>query len=42
MKFEWDENKKRSNKEKHGIDFETATQLWNDNDRIEIQTLFPG
>jgi uncharacterized DUF497 family protein len=42
MKFEWDENKRRSNKEKHGIDFETATQLWDDNDRIEIQTLFPG
>jgi uncharacterized DUF497 family protein len=42
MKFEWDENKKRSNKEKHGIDFETATQLWNDNYRIKIQTLFPG
>jgi uncharacterized DUF497 family protein len=42
MKFEWDENKRRSNKEKHGIDFETATQLWNDNYRIKIQTLFPG
>ncbi len=41
MKFEWDENKSRSNKEKHGIDFEAATQLWNDKDRIEIQTAFP-
>ena len=42
MKFEWDENKSRSNKEKHGIDFEAATQLGNDKDRIEIQTSFPG
>jgi uncharacterized DUF497 family protein len=42
MKFEWDENKSHSNKDKHGIDFETATQLWNDKDRIEIQTSFPG
>ena len=42
MKFEWDENKSRSNKEKHGLDFEAATQLWNDKDRIEIQTSFPG
>jgi len=42
MKFEWDENKSHSNKEKHGIAFEAATQLWNDKDRIEIQTSFPG
>jgi uncharacterized DUF497 family protein len=40
MKFEWDENKNRSNKEKHGIDFEAAAQLWIDNNRIEIQTAF--
>jgi uncharacterized DUF497 family protein len=41
MKFEWDEIKNRSNKEKHGIDFEAAEQLWIDKDRIEIQTGFP-
>lgn len=41
MKFEWDENKNLSNKEKHGIDFEAAAQLWIDKDRIEIQTVFP-
>jgi uncharacterized DUF497 family protein len=41
MKYEWDENKSRLNKEKHGIDFNAATNLWNDKDRIEIQTTFP-
>ena len=40
MEFEWDENKSRVNKSKHGIDFNTATELWNDQDRIEIQTNF--
>ena len=41
MEFEWDENKSRANKSKHGIDFKIATELWNDQDRIEIQTNFP-
>lgn len=41
MKFEWDEIKNRSNKEKHGIDFDAAAQLWIDKDRIEIETAFP-
>jgi uncharacterized DUF497 family protein len=40
MKFEWDEKKSRANKSKHGIDFKTATELWNDPDRIEIQANF--
>ena len=40
MEFEWDKNKSRTNKSKHGIDFDTATELWNDPDRIEIQTNF--
>lgn len=31
MKFEWDENKNQSNIEKHGIDFETAARVFNDN-----------
>ncbi|WP_332420328.1 BrnT family toxin [Vibrio metschnikovii] len=35
-KFEFDENKSRSNFEKHGIDFYTAQGLWNDSDLIEI------
>jgi len=40
MNFEWDEKKSRVNKSKHCIDFNTATKLWNDPDRIEIQTNF--
>ncbi len=34
--FEFDEKKSRSNKTKHGIDFETALQLWDDPNRLEI------
>ena len=41
MNFEWDENKSRANQTKHGIDFETATDLWNDKYRVEIQTPYP-
>ena len=41
MQLEWDEKKSRANKSKHGIDFNTATKLWNDQDRIEIHTNFP-
>jgi len=42
MKFEWDEKKGLANKSKHRIDFNTATELWNDQNRIEIQTNFPA
>jgi uncharacterized DUF497 family protein len=42
MKFDWDEKKSRANKSKHGIDFNTAVKLWDDRDRIEIQTSFPA
>jgi uncharacterized DUF497 family protein len=42
MKFEWDEKKSRANKSKHGIDFNTSIELWNNQDRIEIQTNFPA
>jgi uncharacterized DUF497 family protein len=41
MKFEWDPEKSRSNKEKHGIDFESAREIWSDADRIEIQASYP-
>ena len=41
MNFEWNEQKSRANSAKHGIDFETATQLWNDGDRVEVHTIFP-
>ncbi len=41
MKFEWDDNKSISNKEKHGIDFETAKGLWQDENRVEITAPHP-
>lgn len=41
MDFEWDEKKSWSNKTKHGIDFETATDLWRDSNRVEIGTPYP-
>ena len=36
MEFEWDSEKERLNIENHGIDFETAMLVFNDDDRIEI------
>ena len=41
MKFEWDEKKSDINLSKHGIDFNNAVALWDDEDRIQIQTAFP-
>ena len=35
--FEYDDIKSNSNLEKHGIDFVTAQELWNDPDLIEVQ-----
>ena len=40
MEFEWDAKKSQANKSKHGIDFNDAIELWNDQDRVEIQTKF--
>jgi len=36
MEFEFDEQKSRTNKAKHGIDFVEAQALWNDPDLLEI------
>lgn len=36
MKFEYDLDKSRSNKAKHGIDFDEIQSLWNDPERLEI------
>jgi uncharacterized DUF497 family protein len=36
MIFEFDENKSRSNQDKHGIDFLEAQKLWDDPDRVEV------
>jgi uncharacterized DUF497 family protein len=40
LKFEFDENKSASNREKHGIDFEEAKVLWNDKDKIILDSAF--
>ncbi|PZV12585.1 MAG: toxin [Leptolyngbya sp.] len=37
MQFEYDPNKSQINLAKHGIDFETARLLWQDQYRIELQ-----
>ena len=36
MDFEFDEDKSRTNKQKHGIDFVKAQAVWNDPEVIEI------
>ena len=36
LKFEWDENKNTSNKEKHKISFETAAHVFDDPYYIEM------
>ena len=41
MKFEWDDEKSQSDKNKHGIDFDEAKDLWNDSNRVEIHTSYP-
>jgi uncharacterized protein len=41
MRFEWDDQKNSTNKEKHGIDFEAAKALWNDEKRVEVEISFP-
>lgn len=35
--FEWDENKREYNLEKHGIDFIDAIAIFDDPDRIEFE-----
>ena len=35
LEFEWDGNKNKSNKEKHGIDFEEAKRFWDDPNMIQ-------
>jgi uncharacterized DUF497 family protein len=36
MPFEYDPSKSQSNREKHGIDFLEAQELWTDENRLEI------
>jgi len=40
MKHEYDINKSLSNRQKHGIDFEEAELLWNDDKMVEILTSY--
>lgn len=40
MNFEYDSNKSDINKEKHGIDFEEAKLLWEDENLLEVPLLF--
>lgn len=35
MTFEWDENKNKINKKKHGVTFEMAVRVFSDDKRIE-------
>jgi uncharacterized DUF497 family protein len=41
MTFEWDNKKNLSNARKHGIDFATAALLWQDVNRVEIESPYP-
>jgi len=36
MEFEFDNNKSKVNKQKHGIDFDEAKKLWEDSNYVEI------
>ena len=36
MKFEYDENKSQINKQKHGIDFVEAQNLWQDENALVV------
>jgi uncharacterized DUF497 family protein len=38
--FEYDEHKSSVNKDKHGIDFDEAQNLWLDESRVEIPARF--
>ena len=39
IEFEFDENKSRANREKHGIDFYQALDQWKDPDVLEIPAI---
>jgi hypothetical protein len=40
MRFEWDENKDRANRAKHGVGFETAKLVFDDPLHISLQDRF--
>jgi uncharacterized DUF497 family protein len=40
MRFHWDPNKSRANSRKHGISFETASQVFDDPHQLSTQDRF--
>ena len=42
MTFEYDQNKSDSNSDKHGIDFEEAQELWDDEGMVEFDIDYGG
>ena len=42
MIFEYDAEKSISNKQKHGIDFESAKALWDDANLVELDVAYEG
>lgn len=39
LNFEWDDDKNKSNRQKHGISFEEATKVFDDKNRVVYQDL---
>ncbi len=37
MRFEWDENKNKTNRDKHGVSFKTAQLVFNDPYALSVQ-----
>jgi len=42
MKFEWDENKNKSNKRKHNVSFEEASSIFDDDNSLEQGAIVRG
>ncbi|GAB4240128.1 MAG: BrnT family toxin [Ekhidna sp.] len=42
MNFEFDLDKSKANKKKHGIDFEEAQELWKDENKFVSEAKFVG
>ncbi len=41
-KFEWDDQKERSNREKHKVSFKDAADIFNDSERIQYTSVRNG
>ncbi len=39
IEFDWDPEKSRANKKKHGIDFEEAQKIWKSKIRVEAEAI---